>query len=145
MPTLNWIGKEAVVNHHLHVPFHLLKDVPDLACGDPGSGQPAANASSNIGSSSASVRPGRHKKQIWPCGRARDSLPENVRSQDTCSELARQREGSVRLLLWPGQPGFATVRRRTAFCLLGWAAGVSKRVSWVNVSTGARPTSARTP
>ncbi|MEI8043453.1 MAG: site-specific DNA-methyltransferase [Verrucomicrobiota bacterium] len=38
MPSLNWIGKEAVVNHHLHVPFHLLKDVPDLACGDPGSG-----------------------------------------------------------------------------------------------------------
>lgn len=21
MPTLNWIGKEAVVNHHLQVPF----------------------------------------------------------------------------------------------------------------------------
>lgn len=38
MPTLNWIGKDAVVNHHLHVPFRLLKDAPDLACGDPGSG-----------------------------------------------------------------------------------------------------------
>src|SRR5881296_1585570 len=38
MPTLNWIGKEAVVNHHQQVPFHLLKDVPDLACGDPGTG-----------------------------------------------------------------------------------------------------------
>ena len=38
MPTLNWIGKDAVVNHHQDVPFHLLKDVPDLACGDPGSG-----------------------------------------------------------------------------------------------------------
>jgi adenine-specific DNA-methyltransferase len=38
MPTLNWIGKEAVVNHHLQVPFHLLKDVPDLACGQPGDG-----------------------------------------------------------------------------------------------------------
>ncbi|MFA6093675.1 MAG: site-specific DNA-methyltransferase [Elusimicrobiota bacterium] len=38
MPTLNWIGKDAVVNHHHHVPFHLLKDVPGLACGDPGSG-----------------------------------------------------------------------------------------------------------
>jgi adenine-specific DNA-methyltransferase len=38
MPTLNWIGKEAVVNHHLEVPFHLLKDVPDLSCGDPGTG-----------------------------------------------------------------------------------------------------------
>ena len=38
MPTLNWIGKEAVVNHHHQVPFHLLKDVPDLACGQPGDG-----------------------------------------------------------------------------------------------------------
>lgn len=40
MPTLNWIGKEAVVNHHHHVPFHLLKDVPDLACGESGLRQP---------------------------------------------------------------------------------------------------------
>jgi len=38
MPTLNWIGKEAVVNHHLQVPFRLLKDVPSLACGKPGDG-----------------------------------------------------------------------------------------------------------
>ncbi len=38
MPTLNWIGKDAVVNHHLQVPFHLLRDVPELGCGDPGSG-----------------------------------------------------------------------------------------------------------
>ena len=26
------------MNHHQKVPFHLLKDVPDLACGNPGSG-----------------------------------------------------------------------------------------------------------
>jgi hypothetical protein len=39
MPTLNWPGKEAVVNHHLYVPFHLLKDVPDLASGQ-GSNRP---------------------------------------------------------------------------------------------------------
>jgi adenine-specific DNA-methyltransferase len=38
MPTLNWIGKDAVVNHHLQVPFHLLKDVPDLGCGESGGG-----------------------------------------------------------------------------------------------------------
>ena len=38
VPTLNWIGKDAVVNHHGTVPFHLLRDVPELACGDPGSG-----------------------------------------------------------------------------------------------------------
>jgi adenine-specific DNA-methyltransferase len=33
MPTLNWIGKEAVVEHHLRVPFRTLRDVPALACG----------------------------------------------------------------------------------------------------------------
>ncbi len=38
MPTLNWIGKEAVINHHNEVPFHLLEDVPELSVGDPGSG-----------------------------------------------------------------------------------------------------------
>jgi len=29
MPTLNWIGKEAVVKHHKDVPFPLLEPVPD--------------------------------------------------------------------------------------------------------------------
>jgi hypothetical protein len=38
MPTLNWISKDAVVKHHHEVPFHLLKDVPDLGSGDPGAG-----------------------------------------------------------------------------------------------------------
>ncbi|HVU24747.1 MAG TPA: site-specific DNA-methyltransferase [Opitutus sp.] len=38
MPTLNWIGKEAVVTHHQQVRFRLLEDVPGLGCGDPGSG-----------------------------------------------------------------------------------------------------------
>jgi adenine-specific DNA-methyltransferase len=38
MPTLDWIGKKAVVNHHREVPFHLLKEVPELSCGDPDSG-----------------------------------------------------------------------------------------------------------
>lgn len=38
MPTLHWIGKEAVANHHLRAPFHLLRDVPSLACGEPGEG-----------------------------------------------------------------------------------------------------------
>lgn len=38
MPTLNWIGKEAVVKHHKEVPFRLLEPVPDLSCGDGGSG-----------------------------------------------------------------------------------------------------------
>lgn len=29
MPTLNWIGKEAVVRHHKDIPFRLLEPVPD--------------------------------------------------------------------------------------------------------------------
>jgi adenine-specific DNA-methyltransferase len=33
MPTLNWIGKEAVVKHHKDVPFRLLEPVPELCCG----------------------------------------------------------------------------------------------------------------
>lgn len=38
MPTLNWIGRKAVENHHRQVPFHLLKEVPDFSVGDPGTG-----------------------------------------------------------------------------------------------------------
>lgn len=34
MPTLNWIGKEAVVKHHKDVPYRLLEPVPELSCGD---------------------------------------------------------------------------------------------------------------
>jgi site-specific DNA-methyltransferase (adenine-specific)/adenine-specific DNA-methyltransferase len=38
MPTLNWIGKEAVVKHHKEVPFRLLEPVPELSCGRADSG-----------------------------------------------------------------------------------------------------------
>lgn len=38
MPTLDWIGKKAVVNHHQDVPFHLLRDVAELGCGPADSG-----------------------------------------------------------------------------------------------------------
>ena len=31
MPTLNWIGKDAVINHHHEVKFRLLKDVAELS------------------------------------------------------------------------------------------------------------------
>jgi site-specific DNA-methyltransferase (adenine-specific)/adenine-specific DNA-methyltransferase len=38
MPTLDWIGKKAVLNHHREVPYHLLKCDKELSVGDPGSG-----------------------------------------------------------------------------------------------------------
>jgi DNA modification methylase len=34
MPTLDWIGKKAVLNHHNEVPFHLLRCNPDLSVGE---------------------------------------------------------------------------------------------------------------
>jgi len=38
MPTLDWIGKKAVLNHHRQVPYHLLRSEVDLSVGDPDSG-----------------------------------------------------------------------------------------------------------
>jgi site-specific DNA-methyltransferase (adenine-specific)/adenine-specific DNA-methyltransferase len=38
MPTLEWIGKKAVVNHHREVPYHLLRCDEKLSVGDPDSG-----------------------------------------------------------------------------------------------------------
>jgi len=38
MPTLNWIGKEAVEKHHKDVPYRLLEPVAELSCGDEHSG-----------------------------------------------------------------------------------------------------------
>lgn len=38
VPTLNWIGKAAVVKHHKDVPYRLLERVPELDCGDTESG-----------------------------------------------------------------------------------------------------------
>ena len=32
MPTLNWIGKDAVVRHHQDVPSRLIESVADLIC-----------------------------------------------------------------------------------------------------------------
>lgn len=36
MPTLEWIGKKAVLNNHRKVPYHLLKAEPSLSVGEAG-------------------------------------------------------------------------------------------------------------
>lgn len=38
MPTLNWIGRRAVINHHREVPFHPLRCRDDLSLSGPGTG-----------------------------------------------------------------------------------------------------------
>jgi site-specific DNA-methyltransferase (adenine-specific)/adenine-specific DNA-methyltransferase len=43
MPTLNWIGKEAVVKHHKEVPFRLLEPAPELSCAKVSAGGTAAS------------------------------------------------------------------------------------------------------
>ena len=43
MPTLNWIGKEAVVKHHKEAPFRLLEPIPELSCAKVGAGGTAAD------------------------------------------------------------------------------------------------------
>ena len=43
MPTLNWIGKQAVVRHHKDVPFRLLEPVPALSCGEDGKSGESGN------------------------------------------------------------------------------------------------------
>lgn len=43
MPTLNWIGKQAVVNHHRQAPYHLPRCDKKLSIGDPGSGNLLTN------------------------------------------------------------------------------------------------------
>lgn len=40
MPTLDWIGKAAVVKHHKDVPYRLLEPVPELSHGGPPQRQP---------------------------------------------------------------------------------------------------------
>jgi len=45
MPTLNRIGKEAVVRHHRDVPFRLLEPNNDLSCEKVGAGDTATFAS----------------------------------------------------------------------------------------------------
>ena len=35
MPTLDWTGKRAVLNHHKQVPYRLLECAPKLSTGDP--------------------------------------------------------------------------------------------------------------
>ena len=38
MPTLDWIGKQAVVNHHREVPYRLIHCDSELSVGDPEAG-----------------------------------------------------------------------------------------------------------
>ena len=38
MPTLDWIGKNAVVGHHKEVPYRLIKCDKDFSAGEAGEG-----------------------------------------------------------------------------------------------------------
>lgn len=39
MPSLDWIGKKAVINYHMEAPFHLLRFNAELSAGEPERGR----------------------------------------------------------------------------------------------------------
>jgi hypothetical protein len=49
MPTLDWIGKQAVVNHQRQVQVHLLLRVPELSVGDSGNGNLLLEGDDSVG------------------------------------------------------------------------------------------------
>jgi hypothetical protein len=58
MPVLDWIGKQAVVEHHREVPCRLLEPVPELSLpSPPGDGAPKGRVMVNRICRSHSSRP----------------------------------------------------------------------------------------
>ena len=43
MPTLNWVGKDKVINHHHDVPFRLLKKEYSFSTSSQSASQPASH------------------------------------------------------------------------------------------------------
>ena len=56
MPSLDWIGKKAVVNHHKEVPFHLLRCNGSLSAGEPESETLLVQGANRINALSSFVR-----------------------------------------------------------------------------------------
>ena len=48
MPTLDWIGKKAVLNHHREVPYRLLRCDSSLSVGDPDAGNASTPLSTSL-------------------------------------------------------------------------------------------------
>lgn len=48
MPTLDWIGKKAVLNHHREVPYRLLRCDSGLSVGDPDAGDASTSLSTGL-------------------------------------------------------------------------------------------------
>lgn len=57
MPTLNWIGKHAVVKHHNDVPYRLLEPVPALSLGQPAAVLPPPPAGEGRGGGEPAIDP----------------------------------------------------------------------------------------
>lgn len=49
MPTLDWLGKRAVLQHHREIPFHLLKVDKSASAGDPDSGNLVVHGDNLLG------------------------------------------------------------------------------------------------
>jgi len=81
MPTLDWIGKDAVVNHHQEVPFHLLREDESRAVGDP-SADNLLMRSKPFGKHTSSTRTGRS-----PASMLRSLATSRVYHRDNAERL----------------------------------------------------------
>ncbi|MGE0811464.1 MAG: site-specific DNA-methyltransferase [Immundisolibacter sp.] len=81
MPTLNWIGKQAVVKHHKEVPFRLLEPVPELSLPSPAGGRGAGGEGAHAERA--------HGDTDSP-GANRCDSPEGVRRTDAPNNLIVQ-------------------------------------------------------
>lgn len=66
MPTLNWIGKEAVVKHHKEVPFRLIEPVEELSCSPPYEGGAAPASGDGVVLPSEASPPVVRKSSAFP-------------------------------------------------------------------------------
>ncbi len=93
MPTLNWIGKEAVTDHHRQVPYHLLRCDKKLSVGDPGSGNLLVQGDNLLAGRILDELPGFAGKPLRPGKPAHDG-PKVVYGEGSRLGAARlKREG----------------------------------------------------
>lgn len=86
MPTLEWIGKKAVINHHREVPYHLLKCDAGSSVGEAGSGNLLVQGDNLVALNA--LRPTR-RGQISAYRRCRSSPPYQLQSWILAIELDR--------------------------------------------------------
>ena len=95
MPTLDWIGKSAIVNHHNQIPFRLLRCDPQLSVGDPESGNLLIEGD-NLEALKALLPYYAGQVKLWVCN----------------GKLWEMRSGGQCLFIMPKGPDYESIRAK---------------------------------